>query len=167
MGGGFDAFEMSPLACPSGVAMTYLLGSDHAGADLKESLKAHLDAMGLGYVDLGTAPGVSVDYPDVAQRVAAGVQAGEGERGVLICGTGIGVCISANKVPGIRAALAGDTVSGAMARAHNNAQILCLGARVVGVELAKAIFDAYHGATFEGGRHQRRVDKIHGPESSS
>lgn len=147
--------------------MTYILGADHAGADLKEDLKSHMDALGIGYVDLGTSPGVSVDYPDIAQSVAQAILRGEGERGVLICGTGIGVSIAANKIPGIRAALAGDPFSGQMAGAHNNAQILCLGARVVGVGLAKATFDAYHGATFEGGRHQRRVDKIHLPESVS
>ena len=136
-----------------------VFGSDHAGLALKAMLKARAEELGFTLVDLGTHDSASTDYPDWAHQVAARVAAGD-EWGVLVCGTGIGVCITANRHPGVRAALCGDVFSAKMTRAHNDANVLCLGARVVGEGLALEIFDAFLAAEFEGGRHQRRIDKI-------
>lgn len=140
--------------------MRIVVASDHAALALKARVVEWLRARGHEAVDLGPdAPG-SVDYPDYALRAAEEVAAGRAEAGVLICGTGIGMSLAANKVPGIRAAVATDTFMARMARAHNDANILCLGARVVGEGLAEDIVEAWLGATFEGGRHARRVEKI-------
>jgi ribose 5-phosphate isomerase B len=138
---------------------TLLFGSDHAGLELKGALKAHAVELGFTVADLGTHDGASTDYPDWAHLVAQQVAAGAGW-GVLVCGTGIGMSIAANRHRGVRAALCGDVFSAKMTRAHNDANVLCLGARVVGGGLALEIFDAFVGAEFEGGRHQRRIDKM-------
>ena len=136
-----------------------VIGSDHGGFALKEELAAYLKEKGLEVKDMGCYSPESVDYPDVAQAACEEVKQ-QGCLGILLCGTGIGISISANKVPGIRAALCSDPYSARMCREHNNAQVLCLGGRVVGHELAKCIVDAFLEGSFAGGRHQRRVDKI-------
>ena len=140
--------------------MRYVAGSDHAGLRLKQELIEHLRGRGVEVVDVGTFTAESTDYPFYARKVAESVASGSAERGLLVCGTGIGVSIAANKVPGIRAAAVSDTFSAQMAVLHNDAQILCLGARVVGPGLALSILDTFHDARFEGGRHQRRLDQI-------
>lgn len=137
-----------------------VIGSDHAGYSLKEVLKAELTAQGVAFEDLGTFDGASVDYPNIARDVAGGVAQGKYERGILICGTGIGMSIAANKVHGIRASLCHDTFSARMTRMHNDSNILCMGERVVGPGLAVEIMNAWLHATFEGERHKRRVDLI-------
>lgn len=135
-------------------------GCDHVGVDLKHTLMAHLEEKGHECIDYGTEEGVRVDYPDYGHIVAHKVAEGKVDKGVLICGTGIGISLAANKVPGIRAAVCSEPYSAAMAVRHNNAQIIAMGARVVGEELAKCIVDAFFDAEFEGGRHVRRVEKI-------
>ena len=136
------------------------LGSDHGGFQLKEVLKAHLEERGFEVKDYGIYTEEACDYPDIAETVAHAVADGECERAILICGTGIGVSMSANKVRGIRAACVSDCFSAKLTREHNDANILCMGGRVVGPGLACMIADAYLDAQFEGGRHQIRVDKI-------
>lgn len=141
------------------------LGADHAGCGLKDALAAHLAAQGHEPVDFGTGdPSVSVDYPRFAEMVARAVAAGEVDLGVLCCGTGIGMSMSANKVPGIRAALVHDVTTARLAREHNNANILAMGARLIAPALAVELVDTFLGATFEP-RHQRRLDLISGIES--
>ncbi len=140
--------------------MKVAIGSDHGGFILKEEIKKMLGTMGLEYKDFGTDSEESVDYPDFAAAVAQSVAKGEFDRGILICGTGIGMSISANKVPGIRAALCHDCFSAKATREHNDSIILCLGERVVGRGLALEIAKIWLNTEFEGGRHQRRVDKI-------
>lgn len=140
--------------------MRIFVGSDHAGFDLKvELLRAMRDA-GHDVEDLGTHSKESTDYPDYAHRVAAAVTAEEGARGVLVCGTGLGMSMAANRHPGVRAALCHETFSARMARAHNDANVLCMGARVVGPGLAIDVLEAFLAGAFEGGRHARRVGKI-------
>ncbi len=140
--------------------MKIAMGSDHGGVHLKAHIKEYLEAKGYEINDCGTYGDESVDYPDYAAKVAEVVVKGEAEQGILICGTGIGISIAANKIDGVRAALCGDTFSAQMAREHNNANILCMGERVLGVGLAEAIVDAYLGGQFAAGRHERRVAKI-------
>ncbi|EHI55304.1 ribose 5-phosphate isomerase B [Johnsonella ignava ATCC 51276] len=135
-------------------------GNDHAGTQLKESLMKYLEEKGFETVDFGAAKGEKADYPVPATAVGEAVAGGLIDKGVLICGTGIGISISANKIPGIRAAVCSDPYSARMAVLHNNANIIALGARVVGDELAKMIVDEFFSAEFEGGRHERRVDMI-------
>jgi ribose 5-phosphate isomerase B len=136
-----------------------IVGSDHAGLDLKRELSGVAAALGYEVVDLGTHSSDSTDYPDHAHLVASAVERGEG-LGLLVCGTGIGMSMAANRHAGVRAALCGDVFSASMCRQHNDANLLCIGARVVGGGLAAAILEAFLGASFEGGRHERRVKKI-------
>ena len=136
------------------------IGSDHGGFRLKEEIKDYLRQQGVEHTDFGTYSTASVDYPDIAQTVGEKVAAGEFERGILICGTGIGISIAANKVPGVRAALCGDVFSARMSREHNNANILALGERVIGSSLALMIVQTWLETEFAGGRHARRVEKI-------
>ncbi|MCB9168773.1 MAG: ribose 5-phosphate isomerase B [Flavobacteriales bacterium] len=143
------------------------IGSDHAGHDLKEQLIRHLKELGYSVVDHGTDGPNSVDYPDMAHPVAADVAEGRAERGVVICGSGNGVNIVANKHRGVRSALAWRPDVAALARAHNNANVIALPARFVTLQEAVAILDAYLNADFEGGRHERRVEKIERPETAS
>lgn len=139
------------------------IGSDHGGFALKKALMAHLDKRGLAYKDFGTYSEASCDYPVYAKAVAHAVVDGECERGILICGTGIGVSITANKVPGIRAALCGDCFSAEATRQHNDANILCMGARVVGEGLALKIADTFLDTPFSNDeRHIRRISQIEG-----
>ena len=136
------------------------LGSDHGGFELKESLKELLQGRGADVVDCGTDNGNSVDYPDFGEKVAHKVSSGEVEKGILICGTGIGMSIVANKYPGVRAALVTDPFMAQMAKEHNNANILVLGGRVLDTETARKMVSIWLDTTFEGGRHQGRLDKI-------
>lgn len=141
------------------------IGSDHGGYQLKEAVKEHLLARGIAFRDFGTLDGSSCDYPDIAAAVANAVlNDPDIQRGLLFCGTGIGISIAANKIKGIRAACCSDTYSARYTRLHNDANILCMGGRVVGAGLAIEIVDAYLGTEFEGGRHSRRIDKIHALE---
>ena len=136
------------------------LGCDHGGYELMQEVKKHLDKRGIPYQDFGCYSRDSVDYPDYARQVGHAVQEGSCEKGILICGTGLGMSIAANKIHGIRAAVCGDCYSAEKAREHNNANILCLGARVLGTGLAEQIVDAYLGASFLGSYHTQRVQKI-------
>lgn len=140
--------------------MKIALGSDHGGFKLKEEIKKYLEERGIAYQDFGTNSSESVDYPAFGMKVAEAVVAGECERGILCCGTGIGISISANKVPGIRCAVVTDTFSAQMSREHNNANILALGERVVGVGLALKIVEVWLETEFAGGRHENRVNQI-------
>lgn len=136
------------------------LANDHAGVALKEEIKKLLDSRGLAYKDLGTNTTDSVDYPVYGEAAARAVASGECDRAIIICGTGLGISMAANKVRGIRAAVCTDCFMAEMARRHNNANILALGARVVGGGLALKIAETFLDTEFEGGRHQRRVDLI-------
>lgn len=139
------------------------IGSDHGGFELKKEVMAHLDARGLEYKDFGTYSDASCDYPVYGKAVAKAVASGECERGIIICGTGIGISIAANKVHGIRAALCGDCFSAEAARQHNDANVLALGARVVGPGLALKIVDTFLDTPFSNGeRHIRRIEMIEG-----
>ena len=135
------------------------IGSDHAGYALKCEIIKHLEEKGVQYIDCG-CNGESVDYPDIAEKTCAKVVSGEADKGILICGTGVGISISANKIKGIRAALCGDWYSAKYTRLHNDANVLCMGGRVIGAGLAAEITDMFLETEFEGGRHARRVDKI-------
>ncbi|NLJ87148.1 MAG: ribose 5-phosphate isomerase B [Firmicutes bacterium] len=136
------------------------LGSDHAAFSFKEEIKAHLDEKGIQYKDYGCYSQERTDYPIYGEKVANAVASGECEKGILFCGTGIGISLAANKVPGIRAAVCNDCYSAAMSRRHNDANILALGARVIGIDLAKMIIDIWLNTQFEGGRHAERVALI-------
>ena len=140
--------------------MQLVIGCDHAGLELKQQLLTHLADSGHSVEDLGTYDGASIDYPDYAERVARAVAAGDAELGLLVCGSGQGMCMAANKIHGVRAAVCSDTFSAHAVREHNDANVLCLGQRVVGVGLAQEIVDTFLKAEFEGGRHSRRVGKI-------
>ncbi|NCC78149.1 MAG: ribose 5-phosphate isomerase B [Clostridia bacterium] len=140
--------------------MKIAIGSDHGGVGLKEAVKEHLEKKGYEVKDFGTYTRESCDYPDISKAVAYSVVKKESELGILICGTGIGIGIAANKVKGIRAALCHDTFSAHATREHNNANILTMGERVIGQALALDIVDTFLEAKFEGGRHQNRIDKI-------
>ena len=140
--------------------MKIAIGCDHGALALKESVKKVLAELGMEIDDVGTYTEDSVDYPDVAEQVCGKVVSGEAERGIVLCGTGIGISIAANKIKGIRCALCGDVFSARMARAHNNANVLALGGRVLGPGLAGEIVRAFFTQEFEGGRHERRVGKI-------
>ena len=140
--------------------MRYAVGCDHAGFPLKEPLVAELEARGHDVLDLGTSGFAAVDYPVFAVKVAQTIVGGRADMGLLICGTGLGMAITANKVEGIRAVSVSDAFSARMARAHNDANVLCVGARVVGPGMAVDILRAWLGTEFEGGRHQRRVEMI-------
>jgi ribose 5-phosphate isomerase B len=140
--------------------MRIAIASDHAGYELKQQIARYLLAQGHQVQDLGTHSPQSVDYPDYAVRVARAVVAGEAERGILICGTGIGMSIAANKVRGARAAVCTDCYMARMARQHNDARILCLGGRVLGLGSALDVVEVFLRTDFVGGRHAQRVDKI-------
>ena len=137
------------------------IGSDHGGFELKEHIKKHLTERGTEYKDFGCYDENSVDYPDIAEAVCKAITGGEAENGILVCGTGIGISIAANKIDGIRAAHCHDVYSAEMTKRHNNANVICMGGSVIGRELAFKIIDAWLDAEFEGGRHQARIDKIH------
>ena len=140
--------------------MKIILGSDHAGFNLKEKIKKYLKEQDFSFDDLGTYSTDPVDYPDITLKVAKAEAKGEYRRGIIICGTGIGTAIVANKVPGIRAALCHDPVSSSFSRTHNDANILTLGERIIGPNLALEIVRIFLTTEFSGGRHIRRVEKI-------
>ena len=144
--------------------MKIALGADHAGFELKEKIKQHLSGKDLEVQDEGTNSTESVDYPDFAEKVAHDVAGSRADLGILVCGSGIGMAISANKVPGIRAANVTSEYEAQMCREHNDANVLALGARIVKEEDAYRIVDKWLATSFAGGRHQRRVDKIAGIE---
>lgn len=133
------------------------MGSDHAGLELKREIMSYLDEKGLEYKDYGTYTADSCDYPVYGEAVARAVAAGECEKGILVCGTGIGISVAANKVKGARCALCSDCFSAQMSRRHNDANILAFGARVLGIGLALMIVETWLGTDFEGGRHGRRI----------
>ena len=138
----------------------YAIGSDHGGYALKQEIMKHLSERGIAYRDYGTYSEESCDYPDYGEAVARAVASGECERGIVVCGTGIGISIAANKVHGIRCALCGDCYSAEKSREHNDANVLALGARVLGAGLALKIVDTFLDSAFAGGRHERRVAKL-------
>jgi ribose 5-phosphate isomerase B len=136
------------------------IGSDHAAFEFKEEVKAYLDEKGLAYKDFGAWSTERVDYPEFGEKVAKAVASGEFEKGLLFCGSGVGISITANKVKNIRAVVCSEPYSAKLSRLHNNTNILAIGARVVGIELAKMIIDVWLETEFEGGRHQKRVEMI-------
>ena len=140
--------------------MKIAIAADHGGFELKDSMVEYIKSLGSEVVDLGTNSADSVDYPDYAKKVCEETQKGNSDLGILICGTGIGMSLAANKFEGIRAACVSDVYSAKMSRNHNNANVLCIGARVIGDEVAKLIIKTFLENEFEAGRHQRRVDKI-------
>ncbi len=137
-----------------------VLGADHGGVSLKEAIKKYLDSEKIAYQDFGTFDEASIDYAPIAAKVAHSIAGGEAEQGILCCGTGIGMSIAANKVKGIRASVCTDEFCTEMTRRHNNANILCLGGRVINEEKAVALAKIFLATPFEGGRHQRRIDEI-------
>lgn len=140
--------------------MIIAMGSDHAGYNLKEEIKAYLLEKGHTVKDCGTDSTESCDYPVFGRAAAEVVREEEAERAIVICGSGIGISIAANKVPGIRCALCSEPLSAELSRRHNNANALAMGARLIGSDMAKKIVDVFLSTEFEGGRHQRRIDKI-------
>lgn len=140
--------------------MRIAIAADHGGFELKDSMVEYIKSLGNEVMDLGTNSADSVDYPDYAKKVCEEIQKGNSDLGILICGTGIGMSLAANKFEGIRAACVSDVYSAKMSRNHNNANVLCIGARVIGDEVAKLIIKTFLENEFEAGRHQRRVDKI-------
>jgi len=145
---------------PSGAKLRIALGADHAGFQVKESVKRYLESAGYAVDDVGTRSEESVDYPDFAVGAARRVAGGQDDLGILMCGTGIGMTIVANKVPGVRAALVCDPATARLAREHNNANVLAMGGRVLSSEKAIEIVREFLSAEFAGGRHERRVNKI-------
>jgi len=143
------------------------IASDHGGFNLKQTVMECLDAQGVKYIDLGVDSRDSVDYPDYAAAVAEKIMQDPAAEGILICGTGIGMSITANKFPGVRAALVHDEFTARMAREHNNANILILGGRVVDPDMACTMVRIWLSSSYEGGRHQNRLDKIHALEPSA
>ncbi len=140
--------------------MKIAIGADHGGFSLKEAIKDFLSREGYEVIDLGTYSEESVDYPDFGYKVAVAVANGEAEKGIIMCGTGIGISISANKVKGVRAALVTNEYMAEMAAKHNDANILAMGGRVITPEIGKRLIKVWLSNSFEGGRHQRRVNKI-------
>lgn len=160
-----DKSDASPAAepvpaAPPAPAKIVAIGADHGGFELKETLKKDLMDMGYELIDVGTTSKESVDYPDFAHEVARLVAQGKAWRGVMIDGAGIGSCMVANKVPGVRAAMAYDHASASNSREHNDANVLTLGAGLIGVNLARQILKVWFTTEFGGGRHQKRIDKI-------
>lgn len=141
--------------------MKVAIGSDHRGYQAKEKVKAMLISKGYEIIDMGTDSPSSFDYPDAAYPTCRAVVTGQADRGILLCGTGIGMCITANKVRGVRAALCHDELTAEMSRRHNNANVVCLPADLIGEELIRRIVEVWLKSPFEGGRHERRIKKIH------
>ena len=144
-----------------------IVGADHGGFELKDHIKAHLESKGYEVIDVGTSSQESCDYPLYAHRLCQKIQAGEAPLGILVCGTGIGMSIAANKHDGIRAACCSDTFSARLTRMHNDANVLCMGARVVGAGLAIDLVDNFVEAEFEGDRHVKRVSMLEMIENGS
>lgn len=145
--------------------MKIAIGNDHAATELKFIIKEYVEGMGHEVINYGTDDNESCDYPAYGKKVGEAVVNGEADCGILICGTGVGISIAANKVKGVRAAVCSDVATAHLVKEHNNANIIAFGARIVGVELAKDIVKTHLEAEFEGGRHQRRIDMIHDIEN--
>lgn len=141
--------------------MKIAIGNDHAAVEMKEEIKAYLEEKGHEVINFGTDTAESCNYPEYGQAVGEAVVQNKADCGVLICGTGVGISIAANKVRGVRAAVCSEPVTARLVKEHNNANVIAFGARIVGIEMAKAIVDAYLEAEFLGGRHQTRIDLIH------
>jgi ribose 5-phosphate isomerase B len=146
-------------------SQTIAIAADHAGVELKAILKKEAESLGHKVVDLGTNGPDSVDYPDFADAVAEALQSGRAERGILVCGSGIGISMAANRHPAVRAALVHDALGARLARLHNDANVICFGGRMIGVEVARDCLAVFLNTDFEGGRHARRVDKLSNPKS--
>ena len=140
--------------------MIIAIGCDHAGYELKEKVKAKMTAAGHRMIDVGTDSTESVDYPAYGHAVGRAVAGGQAERGIAICGSGIGISIACNKVPGIRAALCTSVEMAEMCRRHNNANVICMGARMISEELAYSMIDTWMSTEFEGGKHERRINEL-------
>lgn len=140
--------------------MKIIIGCDHGGYELKEKILSHLKAANYEVEDIGTSSAESVDYPPYAVQVARAVSGGQADRGILICGSGIGMCMTANRIRGARAVVVSEPFSAKMSRRHNDSNILCLGGRFIGPDMAMEILRTWLDEPFEGGRHQRRVDLI-------
>jgi ribose 5-phosphate isomerase B len=140
------------------------IACDHAGFDLKSTLKDELESQGFSVVDLGTNGDESVDYPDFAFSLASAIANGKADQGILVCGSGIGISIAANRHPNIRAALVHDALGARMCRLHNDANVICFGGRMIGIEVALDCLKTFLQTEFEGGRHARRVDKMSNPQ---
>ena len=136
------------------------LAADHGGYELKEAIRKHLDEIGVAYKDFGSYTGEACDYPDMAEAACRAVVAGECDKALLFCGTGVGISMSANKIHGIRACCCSDAFSAEYTRRHNDANALCMGGRVVGPGLACQLVDLFLATPFEGGRHERRIEKL-------
>jgi ribose 5-phosphate isomerase B len=146
-----------------GVAERIAIVSDHAAFEMKAALAEHLRAAGHDVLDLGTTSTDSVDYPDYGYRMADAIASGDAERGIALCGSGVGISISVNRHPACRCALASDGLTARLAREHNDANVLALGARLIGIETAKDCIAQFLATPFAGGRHQRRIDKLTNP----
>ena len=140
------------------------IACDHAGFDLKSTLKDELESQGFSVVDLGTNGDESVDYPDFAFSLASAIAKGKADQGILVCGSGIGISIAANRHPNIRAALVHDALGARMCRLHNDANVICFGGRMIGIEVALDCLKTFLQTEFEGGRHAQRVDKMSNPQ---
>ena len=140
--------------------MRIAIGNDHVALEMKQQISAYLEELGHEVIDFGTHTTERCDYPVYGELVANAVVSGQAERGILICGTGVGISLSANKVRGIRAVVCSEPYTAMLSRQHNNTNVLAFGARVIGIELAKMIVREWLAAEFEGGRHQRRIDMI-------
>jgi len=146
---------------------TIAIASDHAGFELKTQLKQDLADMGFGVLDLGADSAESVDYPDFGYSVAAAIEKGKAARGVLVCGSGIGISIAANRHPSVRAALVHDALGARVSRQHNDANVICFGGRMIGSEVARDCLKVFLETDFEGGRHKRRVEKLSAPPTGN
>ena len=140
--------------------MKIVIGNDHAAVDMKNEIKAYLESKGIEVLNVGTDTTESVNYPEYGEKVGRAVVSGQADRGIAICGTGVGISIACNKVKGVRAVCCSEPYSAKLSRMHNNSNVLCFGARVIDPELAKMIVDEWLVTEFEGGRHQKRVDMI-------
>ena len=140
--------------------MKIAIGNDHVAFDMKVEIKEYLESLGHEVVDMGTHDGERTDYPIYGEKVANSVVAKETDCGILICGSGVGISIAANKVNGIRAVVCSEPYSAKLSKEHNNSNVLAFGARVIGIEMAKMIVDSWLGAEYEGGRHQKRIDML-------
>lgn len=146
--------------------MKIIIGNDHAAPDMKKEIVKYLEELGHEVINFGVDTTESCNYPQIGEKVGRAVAAGECDCGILICGTGVGISIAANKVKGVRAAVCSDTTTARLVKQHNNANIIAFGARIVGIEKAKDIVKAYLETEFEGGRHQTRIDMIHAIENN-
>ena len=140
--------------------MKIAIGNDHAAVDMKLGVKAHLESRGIEVIDMGTHTSDSCDYPVYGEKVGSAVASGEADLGIAICGTGVGIAMAAGKVKGIRACVCSEPCTARLSRMHNDSNVLAFGARIIGMEMAKMITDAWLDAEYEGGRHQRRIDQL-------